>query len=463
MRAKPFAALFEAVGACVRSDLNALLQALRSAPAELTFARAVRHKCAGILLHGIARMHVHDPGTAELTRLLRRYAGAAAMDAQNLREQLAKILTIFKEHQIPHALLKGSARLMAADPITEWTHIYDIDVFVPRDWAQHAASALMAAGYRYKCDAATAEGFRRHHQHLAPMLPPHDGKPVEIHVALQPSRLFSLPCDWHALQMHLEEITRSSGVLRLDAYGRALHMAMHGAGLYRLGDAAQIAFELLAEPSLYERIAASARNERIQPLPLLSVLLAGAQLAGLRVPADSRTWRHLRWAIAREDLPRFCRGRMQIADAWFADGIFNGPSMRLALPPVQSYDGSATGVLKRSRIMTGRVFAGITGAFLAAGSTRRTLNRIGVLLGAFYAKNLRCFRASCRMCAGSRLRPYHRLQRFAASCLAQRSADLSGRFAHRISALACRFRKGQAPHASDATERAHAPAAGAYV
>jgi hypothetical protein len=374
MPEKPFAALYEAAAACVQPDRERLRRALLRVPAEKLFACAVRHKCGGVLLHGIAAQRIRDAQLSELTALLRRYAAAAALDAQSVRAQVVDILSALNARRIPHALLKGSARLFAGDPITEWTHAFDIDVFVPQEDAEDAALALIEKGYRYQFDEATIAGYRRHHQHLAPLLPSGPGKPVELHVALMLRSRFSLPCDWKALRQHLELIEGTQNVLRLDAFGRSLHMAMHGAGLHRLGDAVQIAMELRRAPGLYAQLAALAREDRIQPVPLLGVLAAGASLAGLGVDAAPAVQRYLEWTIAREDLPKFCRGRMQLADAWFANGgAFKGPATQLALPAVQRYDGTATGMLERSRTLAGRVVAGVAGAVLARNMTRRTV------------------------------------------------------------------------------------------
>jgi len=374
MKYKAFAALYDAVAACIQSDGRRLQRALKSAPAQNIFAYAVRHKCGGLLLHGIAALRIRDAELAELTGLLRRYAAAAALDAQSLREQIAQVLDALQSRAIPHALLKGSARLCGGDAITEWTHVFDIDVFVPLEAAEDAARALLDQGYRYQYEEPTVAGYRKYHQHLAPMLPPGAGKPVELHVALMPPSRFSLRCDWYALQAHFEVIEASGGTPRLDAFGRALHMAMHGAGLYRLGDAAQIALELRSRPDLYEELTACAREEKIQPVPLFAVLAAGAHLAGLQAQAPFTVRRYLEWSIAREDLPKFCRGRMQLADAWFANGgAWSGPATQLAFPPSKRYDGTSTSLLERSRTLGGRIAAGIAGSILARTATRRTV------------------------------------------------------------------------------------------
>lgn len=377
MGEKAFAVLYEAAAACVQSDSGRLKRALRSVPARPLFGCAVRHKCAGVLLHGIARLRVRDADLSELTTLLRRYAAGATLDAQNTRTQLLHIMDALDARAIPYALLKGSARLLARDEITEWTHAFDIDVLVPRESAEEAARALLERGYRYEFDEATIEGYRQHHQHLAPLIPPRAGKPVELHVTLMPRTWFSVACDWHVLQQHFEPLAGTARALRMDAFGRALHMAMHGAGLYRLGDAVQIAYEFLGDRTLYARLVALASEERIQRIPLLAVLAAGAQIAGLDLEIPPAVRRYLEWTIAREDLPKFCRGRMQLADAWFAnEGAFKGPATQLALPPLKRYDGTATGVLARTRTLAGRVFAGAAGAVLAAKLTRRTAAQI---------------------------------------------------------------------------------------
>lgn len=370
---KPFAALFSAVTACAQSDRDMLLRALKSAPAQDLYKCAVRHKCAGLLLFGASRMRLHDPLLSELMQLLRRYASAATTDAQGVRAQAQGVVDALRERRISHALLKGSARLAAGDSVTEWTHAYDIDVFVPREQADDAASALLARGYRYKCDSATARGYRQHHHHLAPLLPPVGNKAVELHVALMPQTHFSVRTDWRTLQRHLQSVSGSCEYA-FDAFGRALHMALHGAGLYRLGDAAQIALELRERPELYAELNSFAAAEQIQPVPLRAVLLAGALLAGMKVDAGAAERRYLAWAIVREDLPGFCNGRMQLADAWFAGGrALNDPVVRLAFPTTRRYDGTATGLFERSRILAARIAAATAGCVLAGNARRRTL------------------------------------------------------------------------------------------
>jgi hypothetical protein len=364
LRRRVFAALFDATGACLRCEGEALERALRDVPTKALYAQAVRHKCAGLLLRGITGLRPRSSELSTLTGLLRRYAAAAAMDASATRAQVCEVLETLRGHSVPHALLKGSARLLAGDRIAEWTHMYDIDVLVPEDAAELAAHALLERGYRYELDSATIAGYRRYHQHLAPLLPPSGGKAVELHVALTLRSWFSLQCDWSALRWHMETI-EGLDALQLDGFGRALHMAMHGAGLYRLGDMAQIAIELQRDPDLYSRLSAFLSGECVQPIPLFASLEAAAQLAGIATEPAPAVRRYVEWAVAREDLPKPCRGRMQLVDAWFANGgAWRGPSTRLAFPPAQRYDGTATGVLERSRILAGRVVAGLAAAGL---------------------------------------------------------------------------------------------------
>lgn len=370
MRTKTFAALFTAIGACVQSNPGGLVQALLSAGAKDLYSAAVRHKCASVLLHGLARMRIHDSRLVELTRLLARYAAACATSAQSTRVQLEHVLSALNECGVPYVLLKSSARLLCGDTVTEWTHAFDIDVLVPNERSDDAAAALIARRYRYGCDDAMVEGYRRYHHHLAPLLPDGSGKPVELHVALMPRTMFSLRTDWQTLRPHMQPLENVPGALVLDAFGRTLHMAVHGAGLYRLGDAVHMAAELRARPALYDDIAACVAQEQIQRIPLQAVLLAAALLAGLPVQAPRAVQRHLEWSVAREDLPKFCTGRMQLVDAWFAaGGALNAAAMQLAFPPGHRYDGTPTGLLERSRTLAGRI-AAAAGFILA---TRRTL------------------------------------------------------------------------------------------
>lgn len=331
---RPFDALIGAAGACVRGDADALMQAFRAVPAADLFAVAVRHRCAGLLLSGMAQLRVRNEGAAELRPLLQRYAAACALDSAQLPAQIAKLVRALKAGGVPHALLKTSARIYAGDPRAQWSQTHDIDVLVPAELASEALDAFAHAGYTQTAGDAAVRAYRLHHHHLAPLTAPDGGKPLELHVALAPRRAFSSPSDWSSLVSEMETVDGASGTtLRLNPYARCVHMLLHGAGLYRLADAVQIAAELVAHPALLERLNAFAACETVQRVPMSAVLELAAQMAGMTRQRDAAVEAYLEWVRVREDLPASLRGRMHFVDAWYANGgRLRGPATMLAVP-----------------------------------------------------------------------------------------------------------------------------------
>jgi hypothetical protein len=119
----------------------------------------------------------------------------------------------------------------------------------------------------------------------------------------------------------------------LDTFGRGLHMIVHGAGLYRLADAALLALDARAQPGLLQRLTAVADGERIQRVALHAVIAMAARLARMPFESAPSVDRYLEWIMVREDLPRIFRNRMHFIDAWFANGgRLRGPATPLAVP-----------------------------------------------------------------------------------------------------------------------------------
>ena len=333
-RVRPFDALIEAAGACVRGDAEALADAFSGVPAQELFAAAVRHRCAGLLLSGMAQLRIPMACTAQLRPLLQRYAVACALDSAKLPAQITALVRALNAADVPHALLKTAARIYSGDVRAQWSQTHDIDVLVPAARGAEALDALADAGYTQTAPNAAVRAYRLHHHHFAPLSAPGGGKPVEVHVALAPRRAFSTQATWDTLFSHLEQIEGEAGsVRRLDAYGRCVHMLLHGAGLYRLSDAAQIAAELVADPALLGKLVTLAAPETVQRIPMLAVLSIAAHMAGLTPPRDAGAEAYIEWVRVREDLPAPFRGRMHFIDAWYANGgRLRGPATMLAVP-----------------------------------------------------------------------------------------------------------------------------------
>ena len=356
---RPFAALLESLSALVQGDAQRLERALRAAPPQDLYGQAARHKCASFLLEAFLRYRPQAPELRPLRGMLQRYAGTYALGAGATREQIGGIIGALRAANLPNILLKSSAGVYAGDPVAERSQVFDIDVMIRESDAGAAVQTLRAAGYEYE-HPELAAGYRAYHHHLAPLVHPAYAKPLELHLALAPPGSFSTRSDWSVFEGHLETCDGPEGAAaRLDSYGSALHYALHGAGLYRLGDALQVARIAQRDPHVLDAVMDIAQGERVQRVALQSVLAAASRIAGLDHRFDRDVGRYLAWAAEREDLPRLYRGRTQLADAWFANGCrIAGPSMRLALPPAHANDGRPLGALRRTRILAGRLLAG---------------------------------------------------------------------------------------------------------
>lgn len=329
---KPFAALYEALAAGAQRDAERMRAVLASAPPERTYTHAVRHKCVAALFDSIAENRVRDDETAGLRVLLGRYVARCVLDSADIGPQVESLVRILNGARVPHCLLKSAARIYAGETRAERTHICDIDIFIPREHAQSAVAALQAGGYAYQYPEL-ADYYLRIHHHLSPMVHESFARPVELHVRLALPGYFSTPNDWHALQAHLEPIDGPAGQsLQLDAFGRCLHLAMHGVGLNRLRDAAHIARELRSTPELAEQLRDRTHGESTHRVALQSVICAAAHIAGIEVPFDKAVRRFVRWAVEREDLPPALRLRAQLLDAWYENGrSLRGPATASAM------------------------------------------------------------------------------------------------------------------------------------
>ena len=348
-----FTALVDAVTAAQEDDGEALRDAVRAAPEEPFFNKAVAHRCAGMVFAAMVRHRIRDKRTLLLWRMLQGYAGNCALDSERARAQIDAVASALSDGGVPHALLKGAARLRAGDEAAQWSHMDDIDVLIPPERSDDAIRALQARGYHDECDERARSKYRARHHHLAPLVPDGGGKPIELHVNLEYRRWFASRTDWATLAEHLRPDRTARGAFLLDGFGRALHALIHGIALYRLGDAAVLARELRAAPGLLQPLGAWISAESKQRVALHAVLALAARIARLPFAADAPTQRYLDWVAWREDAPKLFHGRMQLLDAYFSHAL------SLGIP------GEEVRGLDRPRMMSVRI-----GAALAASAYR---------------------------------------------------------------------------------------------
>lgn len=353
-----FTALVDAVTAAQDDDANALRAAVHSAPAEALFNKAVAHRCAGLLFAAMVRHRIRDERTTLLWRMMQGYAGNCVLDSERSRAQIDAVVRALADGGVPHALLKGAARLRSGDGAARWSHMDDIDVLIPPERSDQAMRALQSRGYRFDCDDRARTKYRTRHHHLAPLVPEGGGKPVELHVNLEYRPWFSSRSDWATLAEHLRPDAAVPGAFLLDPFGRALHALIHGVALYRLGDAAVLARELRAMPMLLQPLSAWVNAEAKQRVALRAVLALASQIARVPIEADLLARRYLEWVAWREQAPRLFHGRMQLLDAYFSHAL------SLGIP------GDEVRGLDRPRMMSVRI-----GAALAASAYRALLAR----------------------------------------------------------------------------------------
>ncbi len=356
---RPFRSLHAVLAAHLQGDEERAIAAFDAVDdAAALCAQATRHKCGAILFEAAMRQRTKHACARTVVQSVKTQMAMFALDAQQTREQICGIVRALSDARVPFALLKGSARLYAGDTLAERTQTFDIDILTPSDASDACVAALCRAGYAFENDAHVA-GYRQYHHHLAPLVHPKYRKAIEVHVALASPEKFSSRCDWRALESEMETIDGPAGpVVRLNAVGRAWHMALHGAPLYRLGDAVQMALEALRhDGDVLEELAARAQGERILRIPLQAVIHVAASLAGLPLASGTDAQRYAAWASRREDLPPFFRARAQFVDAWFANGrAIAGPATPLALPRAVGANGVPVPLRRRLREFAGSTF-----------------------------------------------------------------------------------------------------------
>jgi hypothetical protein len=301
-----------------------------------------------LLFDILVQQRVRDKRIEPLRVLLARYAAHCALDSDAARSQARELVRILNEANVPHVLLKSAAALYAGDTRVERLHVSDLDVLIPRSHAGPAVAALEASGYVCQYPDK-AEAYARHHHHLSPMVHESYKRPVELHVQLSEPGTFSTANDWPALERHFEPVEGPEDrTMQLSAFGRCLHLGMHGASLHRLRDAVHIARELQSIPALTHALREHTQGESIQRVPLQSVICAAAQISGLRATFDNDVRRFVQWAVEREDLPPGLRARTQLMDAWYANG-------RRLLGPATGFAISCAPKTAAARIIAGAI------------------------------------------------------------------------------------------------------------
>lgn len=333
-RTSSFDSLASAMRAVVRNDARAFGDAMREwAPREM-LGHAVRHKCTGYLLQGLLRYGT--PAEArELAGALKQHAKAALLQSVSVRSQLDGIVAALSEARVDHAFLKSGALLYEGDDDARWTPVFDVDVLVRSSEGARAFDALRAAGYTCDASPKLRAYYEQAHHHLAPLEPPGDGKPVELHVALALPGKFAASTGWDALAPDLERYPGSAHTYRLNDCARAWHLLLHGAGLQRLADIVRIARILRADDTVLDRLARRvAAEDRSRPV-LAATLRIVAGFAERALPQDRNSEAFVRWMFVREGLPEWLRSRSQAMDAWYESGYRLRETCRRAFPPCE--------------------------------------------------------------------------------------------------------------------------------
>jgi hypothetical protein len=321
---------------------------------------AVRHKCAGLLWAAVDELDLRLP---KQLFGLRRYAAFAMTDNMALLEQAASAGDVLAAASVDHAVLKGAARLSAGVAGAFCTHHFDLDILIRNADADRAYRALLDAGYVAQYDAAKIAWYRRNHHHLAPLAIA-NGKPLELHVALQPRAEIDVDTSWEALEARLAASPQAPHRFRLDPLGQALHLAVHGADGSRLHDTVLLAALLRDDPSLKTELE-STLGVAAQNVAIAAMLAAADRLCGLDAASSRNAVRYRRWVEQREDLPAWLRARSQFVDAWHLNGgrLFGPATMRAMVSPESSTLAGRSWAVGRT---AGRVATSVAAAALAS-------------------------------------------------------------------------------------------------
>lgn len=314
-----FSALVAAMSAIVQHDDAALAESLELTGVQLLVDQAIRHKCGSVLLDGVSRSSVRTPAARRIAQLLKPQAQAAVLQTPAVCAQIDELTETLRRARVPHALLKTGARLRKGDRLASMTCIADLDVLIRESDAAAASAALASVGYRPESHA-NAGYYGALHHHLEPLVSASRPKPVELHVALAKRWHFSVGTTWKSLERHLQADAEHPYTYELDRVGMALHLVVHGSGLYRLYDTVLLALELQARPAMAQFLARLFEAERVQPVETQATLALAARIAGVKLRESREAGRLLQWVAKREALPLALRRRARFVDAWYGNG-----------------------------------------------------------------------------------------------------------------------------------------------
>jgi hypothetical protein len=324
-------ALVAALSAILRNDNAALAAAIASADPFRFVQSATRHRCAGLLCDALRALD-GDPVADRLRRMLAPTTRLDAMTALARRSQISAVVRYLNESNVPFALLKGAARVFRDDEGSAHHASCDIDILVPPQSADAAASALQRHGYTYRSSEAERARYRSEHHHLAALFPPNrKGAFIELHVALAPPGLVGLATDWAAVEQHLVTVEHDGTHARcFDAFATALHNAIHSVGHERLRDTYLCARALLRlDPVELEELRSLVAGENVDAVRLSASFALAAQMAGLEWPVTPRATEYLRWTGRRDDMPRILGARTIAVEAWLAARAWNPLAKRI--------------------------------------------------------------------------------------------------------------------------------------
>jgi hypothetical protein len=322
-RQPQFAALRDALTGYVRGEPALTDSALKGMSVDALVEYADRHACAPLLQRAVS-LATPSPLTERFAARLQQYVRRSAVRSFLMPRQIASIVNVLRDAGIPFALLKGTARAYADVPDAIFFPSHDVDALVPLAALDDAIAALRAKGYFFAAGVAEQARFRSSHHHVAPLYPPSmQGWYVELHTQLATPGTLSTPTGWDALAPHLRPVDGPAGpALALDAFGTALHHAVHGFRFDRFRDAVVCALSLkeldAAQLATLEEIAARETREPVRFNAFLSVAAAMAKVPWPKPNAEVSAYLH--WLPSREDMPLTLGKRTQPLEAWFASG-----------------------------------------------------------------------------------------------------------------------------------------------
>jgi hypothetical protein len=319
LRRRAVPRLIDALSGACRNDAARLVRALDVDPEAFRVADE-RHRTAAAIGEAVRKLDATADISAGVATMLRRARLDAVLGATRMQRAVEATVEALRATGVPFALLKGAARVYAGDPEAAYHQSDDVDVLLRRADVDRVVAALIERGWTYRDDPASVERFARIHHHAASLFPPAGEFPLELHHALAPPGALSIATTWDALHAHLIPLEGPAGpVLRLDAVGTALHLAVHAIGLTRLRDTGLLA-RLLGKFGDAEReeLRLWIGAERRDPVRLAAAVVLAAHVAGIEWPHARPVDAYIDWALRREDLPQRLRTRCDVVEARMA-------------------------------------------------------------------------------------------------------------------------------------------------